>query len=84
MDAPAALDAAHAFKPWPIGRALVFPYFLFKEALIYSDEWDWPWKKAAGKAQTAAIPRGMARICNAAGRFFLPVKTAVMNKAVLP
>jgi hypothetical protein len=25
---------------------------------------------AAGKAQTAAIPRGMARICNAAGRFF--------------
>ncbi|MFC3470023.1 hypothetical protein ACFOHT_09165 [Massilia oculi] len=28
-------------------------------------------KKASGKAQTAAIPRGMARICNAAGRFFM-------------
>jgi len=39
-------------------------------------------KKAAGKAQTAAIPRGMARICKQQGACY-PAKSAAMNKPVL-
>jgi hypothetical protein len=58
------------FRDKTAPRQSITLLFAAREALLYSVGLESVTKNVPGKAHTAAIPRGIARICNAAGRIF--------------